>query len=81
MRSLTNLCGEGSPGGKPNVLGSLRDMPTGTTVMHTDLDKLITTTDMGVQEQQWCGGANRQAQPNAHKHQRLPFCVLPHRSA
>ena len=49
--------------------------------MHTDLDKLITTTDMGVQEQQWCGGANRQAQPNAHKHQRLPFCVLPHRSA
>ena len=40
-----------------------------TSVMHTDLDDLATTTDVGAPEQQWRGGANRQAQPDAHEHQ------------
>lgn len=41
----------------------------GTSVMHADLDELVTSTDMGLHEQQWRGGANRHLQPGAHAHQ------------
>ena len=41
----------------------------GASVMHADLDDLVTASDGGALEQQWRGGANRQAQPDAHQHQ------------
>ena len=50
------------------TLACLPETGTGC-IMHADLDELVTSTDMGAQEQLWRGGVRRQEQPDAHEHQ------------
>ena len=59
-----SMCGGSSFKLTSDALGA-----AGISVMHADLDDLVTASDGGALEQQWRGGANRQAQPDAHEHQ------------